>query len=140
MLQPASEKWNQKFKGFVDLILELPDGSIKILDLKTSGSLYTFDKYRDKFKDYQLTLYKLFYSQQTNTDLEKIETGFVVLDKTKNPISFVKITSGAKKMENALQWLSLGLSAINRGVFVKNRSSCQMYGKPCKFYKSEYCK
>ena len=140
LIQPSSEKWNQNFKGFIDLILMLPDGNIKIIDLKTSSSLYTFNKYRDKFKDYQLVLYKLFYSIQASVELENIDLCFVVLDKTKAPISLLKITSGAKKLDNALEWLSSGLRAINRGIFIKNRSNCQLYGKPCKFYKSEYCK
>ena len=140
LLQPASEKWEQNFKGFVDLNIQTEDGDIFILDLKTSDSLYSFKKYRDKIKDYQLILYKLFYSMQESVDLDNIKLAFVILDTTKDPVSLLKITSGAKRLDNALEWLGTNLSAINRQVFLRNRSNCQMYGKPCKFYKSEYCK
>jgi hypothetical protein len=139
LLQPASDKWNQNFKGFIDIVIELADGSIKILDFKTTSSLYTFNKFKDKYKDYQLTLYKIFYSQQANVDLEKIETAYVILDKTKDPVTLLKVTSWARKMANALEWLSDTLSAVNRGIFLKNRSNCQLYNKPCRFYKTKYC-
>jgi hypothetical protein len=139
IVQPASEKWNQNFKGFIDIVLELSDGSIIIIDLKTSSSFYTFNRFKDKYKDYQIVLYKHFYSKQANMDLSKIRVYFVVLDKTKEPINLLPITSGNVKIKNALDWLNGGLSAINRNIYLKNRSNCQMYGKPCSFYKTKYC-
>lgn len=135
----AIERFSQNFKGFIDIVLELADGTIVIGDFKTCSTAYAFNKFKDKFKDYQLTLYKHFYAKKNGLDLSKIKTMFILLDKTKKPISFLEISSGPKKIKNALEWLENSLSAINRQVFLKNRSNCQMYGKPCTFYKSKYC-
>ena len=137
---PASERWPQNFKGFVDMVLELSDGTIAIVDFKSCSSAYMFNQYKTKQKDYQLVLYKHFYSKKYNIDLNKIKTFFVLLSRDKkNPVSHLEITSGQKKINNALEWMSNALSAINRQVFFKNRSNCKMYNKDCTFYKTKHC-
>jgi hypothetical protein len=101
-------------------------------------------KYKDAAKEYQLTLYKHFYSVIKNIDPKNIETYFVVIEKqkSKSPLKTIRITSGPKKVANALRWMNDPLSAINRKIFIKNRTSCLRYGEghPCYFYRSEHCK
>lgn len=141
---PASQKWPQRFKGFIDIVLRLEDGKIVIIDFKTADSAFFFQKYQDKYKDYQLTLYKHFYCEKYKLDPKQVETYFIVLEKnhkSKNPIIPLRVTSGDIKVQNALKWLEFALSAINRKIFVKNRSSCLKFGEghPCVFYKTSHC-
>jgi hypothetical protein len=140
----SGEKWPQKFKGFIDIVLEVNNGQKIIADFKTTGTAFFFNKYRDRFKDYQLILYKHFYCTEENISPDDVETYFFLLEKdvkSKNPVSVQRITSGNKKVENALLWLKTALSAINREIFIKNRSNCFKYGedKACVFYNSEHC-
>lgn len=142
---PSGEKWPQEFKGFIDIGVKKENGDIIIIDLKTCNSAYMFNKFKDKFKDYQLTLYKNFYCTSCNVDPKKVQTYFVLLErneKSKKPIAFVKISSGPRKIKNALVWLNKALNAINKNIWIKNRSNCHKYGEEykCQFYKTEHCK
>ena len=134
--------WPQEFRGFIDIILESGDKTI-IADFKTCESAFLFNKYKDKFKDYQLTLYKHFFCIKHNLDPDKVETYFIPLErtkKTKKAVHFVKISSGKVKVKNAIEWLEKALGAINRKFWIKNRMACHKYGEgKCVFYKSEHC-
>jgi len=141
---PSGHRWPQQFKGFIDIVLRLEDNKIVVIDFKTAGSAFFFQKYQDKYKDYQLTLYKHFYCQKYSIDPDLVETYFVVLEKnhkSKKPITVLRVTSGEIKVQNALKWLDTALSAINRKVFLKNRMSCHKFGEnhPCVFYNTPLC-
>ena len=148
---PEAEKFPQRFKGFIDIVLELEDGRIIIADFKSCSSNFIFNKYRDKYKDYQLTLYKYFWGEKHDFQefSKNIETYFVTIERegsSKKPTSFVRVTSGPKKVENALEWLSVALSCINDQRLLKKRMSCHKYSKPgvdddrtCVFYKTKHC-
>jgi hypothetical protein len=134
----------QNFKGFIDLVIELDNGKIIIADIKTTQSIYNFNKYKDNIKEYQLTLYKKFYSEIEGIDRDKIETCFIVIEKapdSKKPLSLVEVSSGDKKIANAELWLSNSLRSINAEKYIKNKLSCKKYGEnyPCIFYKSDNC-
>lgn len=131
------EGHSKKFKGFIDIVLQLEDGNIVIADFKTCNSVYWFKENMDKFKQYQLTLYKKFYCKKHNIDPKNIETYFILLEincKSKTPIIFERITSGNKKISNATEWLCNSLSAIERGCFLKIKSHCFAYERKCPFY------
>lgn len=141
---PSGQRWPQRFKGFIDIVLRLENGKIVIIDFKTADSTFFFQKYQDKYKDYQLTLYKHFYCEKHKFDPASVETYFVILEKNPKSKKFItplRITSGGIKVQNALKWLDFVLSAINRKVFIKNRSSCLKFGEnhPCVFYKTSHC-
>jgi hypothetical protein len=144
-LELPIEGYPQIFKGFIDLaFLQTTDDRIIIADFKSCNNSFFFNKYRDKWKDYQLTLYKYFYCQKHDIDPKKVETYFIPIErrrKAKKPLSFVKVTSGPKKVQNALAWLQGALGAINRGTFIKNRGNCFKWGEnsPCPFYDSSLC-
>lgn len=137
-------KYSQLFSGFIDIILELSDGRIVIVDLKTTSSHFVFTKFKDKFKDYQLTLYKHFYCIKNEKDPKQIETYFLTMakdPKVKPALKLIRVTSGKKKVENALAWMNGVLSAVQREMYVKNRMSCDdFYGKSCPFKNTEHCK
>ena len=86
---------------------------------------------------YQLTLYKNFFSKIKNIDPKSIETHFALLKRTakKNQVEIFRVTSGPKKVENALKVLNNAVYNIGKGNFPKNRLNC----KYCEFYKTEHC-
>jgi RecB family exonuclease len=125
------------FKGFIDLIVETPDGKIHILDWKSCAWGWDQKKKSDPIVTYQLTFYKHFYSQKHNVDPKNIETYFALLKRTakKNNVEIFRVTSGSKKTENAFNMLKKALYNIDKKNFPKNRMSCTY----CEFKKSEHC-
>jgi len=142
---PSSTKHPQTFVGYIDLVIKTADGKIIIIDFKTCSSGFMFGKYQDKYKDYQLSLYKNFYQIVHSIDPKSIETYFVTIEraiKSKKPLKMVRVTSGPKKLRNALEWLDNVLDGVNRRVFVKKKTNCYKYGEkyPCFFCGTGHCK
>ena len=127
-----------KFKGFIDLILKTPDGKHHVIDWKTCSWGWDMKKRSDRLVTYQLTLYKNFYSLKYNIDVSDVETHFALLKRTskKDKVEIFRVTSGARKMKNALELLEQAISNIESKVSIKNRMSC----KYCEFYKTEHCR
>jgi len=127
------------FKGFIDLVIKTKkDNKVIILDFKSSTFGWYGRDRNDKLKLYQLIYYKHFYAQKYNIDLNDIETYFCLLKRTvkKDYVEIFKITSGEKRINNALQLLEKSINSIIEGKFWKNKRSC---GK-CKLYDTELCK
>lgn len=138
----ALENYRQRFGGFVDLFIYLKDSDrYVVIDIKTCSTNFMFKKYKDKYKDYQLVLYKIFLCRKHDIDPKKVDACFLTVERqdSKNPLQFVKITSGTRKMKNAMTWLESTLGAANRRVFLKNRTFCHAFGKTCSFYGTKYC-
>ena len=127
-----------KFKGFIDLVLKTPDGKYHILDWKTCSWGWDMKKRSDRLVTYQLTLYKNFYSLKYNIDVKDVETHFALLKRTakKDRVEIFRVTSGVRKMSNALELLEKAINNIDSGKSYKNRMSC----KYCEFYKTEHCR
>ena len=128
---------NFEFKGYVDLIIQTSDGIYHIIDWKSCSFGWTPQKKSDSMTSYQLTLYKNFFSKIKNIDPKNIETHFALLKRTakKNQVEIFRVTSGPKKVENALKVLNNAVYNIGKGNFPKNRLNC----KYCEFYKTEHC-
>jgi hypothetical protein len=128
------------FKGFIDAIVSTPDGKVHIFDWKTCSWGWDSRKKNDKMVTYQLTLYKHYFCQKMDIDPKDVETHFALLKRTakKNRVEFFRVTSGAKKTENALKLLNTALYNIKNKRYIKNRLSCTG-GFGCKFYKTEHC-
>ena len=126
-----------KFKGFVDLILKTKDGKYHVIDWKTCSWGWNYRKKNEKMTTYQLTYYKHFFAKKYNVELDKIETHFALLKRTaqKDKVEIFKVSSGKRKIENALNLLNKALYNINNKNFVKNKMSC-LY---CEFNKTKYC-
>ena len=126
------------FKGFIDLVLRTPDGKHHIIDWKTCSWGWDMKKRSDKLITYQLTLYKNFYALKYNIDVKDVETHFALLKRTakKDRVEIFRVTSGVKKMSNALELLEQAVINIESGKSYKNRTSC----KYCEFYKTEHCR
>ena len=128
---------NCDFKGFIDLVLQSPDGKYHIIDWKTCSWGWDQKRKSDRMTTYQLTLYKKFWCQKNNIDPSMVETYFGLLKRTakKNNVEIFRVTSGPRKMENATKFLFKAVTAIHRGIKIKNRMSC----RNCDFNKTEHC-
>jgi ATP-dependent exoDNAse (exonuclease V) beta subunit len=131
---------NLYFKGFIDVVLKKDDRYI-IIDWKTCSWGWDARKKADTMLTYQLTLYKNFYAEKHGIDPSKIDTYFALVKRTakKNNIEIFKVSSGKKKIENALKLLNKAIYNIEKKNYVKNRMSCQS-GYGCPLYKTDLCK
>ncbi len=131
------EKYNLKYKGFVDLFIQTPDGKYHVIDWKSCSWGWDMKKKSDKMLSYQLTFYKNFLSQKHNIDPDNVETYFALLKRTakKDNVEIFKISCGKIKIKNALNMLETAVYNVEQGRFIKNRLNCNK----CKFCKSEHC-
>lgn len=139
LMEPITdfESFGKKFKGFIDLVIKTPDGKYHVIDWKTCSWGWNSQKKSDKTVNYQLTMYKNFFSQKHSIALEDIETYFALLKRTakKDNVEIFRVTSGAKKINNCLNSLEKAVINMEKGFSIKNRLAC----KYCKFYKTENC-
>lgn len=125
------------FKGFIDLVIKTDDGKIHIIDWKTCSWGWNSQKKSDPMTTYQLTYYKHFYNQKHNIPLTDIETHFALLKRTakKDLVEIFRVTSGKRKMNNAMELLEKALYNIQSGKFIKNKLACSR----CEFKNTEHC-
>ncbi len=141
LMVPIEGHEGYNFKGFIDAIVMTPDAVVHIFDWKTCSWGWDSRRKNDKMTTYQLTLYKHFYAQKMDLDPQEIETHFALLKRTasKDRVEFFRVTSGPRKIANALQLLNKALVNIKRKRYIKNRRSCTS-GFGCKFHQTEHCK
>ena len=125
------------FVGFVDCIIKTKDGRHHIIDWKTCSWGWDARKKSDTMTTYQLSYYKIFYNLITGVDFEKIDTHFVLLKRvnSKIPVELVTVSSGKKKVNNALKLLETAAYNVDNENFIKNRLSCSK----CDFHKTSPC-
>lgn len=129
-----------RFKGFVDVILKTEDGKYHVIDWKTCSWGWDSKKKADPITNYQLTLYKYYVHKKFDIPLEDIETHFALLKRTgkKERVEIFKVTSGSRKIKNALNLMEKAVHNISNGNHVKNRLSCTR-GFGCEFYQTDHC-
>tara|TARA_R110000824_G_scaffold49483_8_gene138805 strand:- start:23990 stop:24778 length:789 start_codon:yes stop_codon:yes gene_type:complete len=129
------------FKGFIDLVIKTSDGKYHIIDWKSCSWGWDSKRKADRITSYQLTLYKHFFAEKHGIDSSNIETHFALLKRTAktNNVEIFRVTSGAKKTENALNLLQKATYNISNNNHVKNRLSCTS-GYGCEFYKTQHCR
>lgn len=129
-----------KFNGFIDLIIQTEnDNKFHILDWKTCGWGWDPQKKNDKQITYQLTYYKLFWSQKHQIERENIETHFALLKRTakKDNVEIFRVTSGDRKISNAIDFLRQPIEKIEKNLFFKKKSdNCQR----CIAFQKGFCK
>ncbi len=132
------EAHGRKFKGYIDLVIKTPDDKYHIIDWKTCSWGWDSRKKADKIVNYQLTMYKHYFSKKHNIDPKNVETYFALLKRTakRENVEIFRVTSGEKKTNNCLSLLEKSVINMERGLKIKNRLSC----KYCKFYQTENCK
>jgi len=128
-----------KFKGFIDSVIELPNGKHAILDWKTAGPKgWSRDKKEDFNVHAQLILYKHYWMKLTGKPSREVQTHFVLLKrntKLKSAIGIVSVSGGPKAVEKANKMVLSMVKSMERGMFIKNRDSCKF----CEFKGTEHC-
>ena len=135
LMVPINEHLN--FKGFIDAVVKTDDGKYHIVDWKTTSWGWDSRRRSLPIVTYQLTLYKYFFCLKHNLDPQNVETHFALLKRTadKNKVEFFRVTSGAKKTENALKLLHMALYNIEKQRYLKKRSNCHK----CPFNMTKEC-
>ena len=125
------------FKGYIDAVVRTSDGKYHIIDWKTTSWGWNAKRRSDRMVTYQLTLYKHFFCKKHNLDPKNVETHFALLKRTanKNRVEIFRVTSGAKKTENALKLLNMAIYNIRKKRYLKKRSSCTN----CAFHMTTDC-
>lgn len=128
---------DRNFKGYIDLILKTEDGKIHIIDWKTCSWGWDIEKKSDAVTSYQLTYYKHFYALKHNINPKNIETYFGLLKRTakKDRVEIFRVTSGPKKIQNALNLLNKFVHNVEKDFFPKNKMNCEY----CEFKKTKEC-
>ena len=125
------------FKGFIDLVIKTPDGKYHIIDWKTCSWGWNAQRRSDPMTTYQLTYYKNFFHQKHGIPLSDIETHFALLKRTakSDVVEIFRVTSGNRKISNAMKLLNRALYNIQSGNFMKNKLSCKI----CEFRNTAEC-
>ena len=113
--------YDRKFKGFIDAVLKTSDGKFHIIDWKTCSWGWNTQRKNDKITNYQLTLYKHYFSKKHKVNPNLIETYFGLLKRTasKNNVEILRVSSGQKKTNNCLTLLERSVINIERRVSFK---------------------
>jgi len=138
IVEPIIElEYDYDYKGFLDLVIKTPDGKYHIIDWKSCSWGWNIEKKTDRITTYQLTYYKNFFCAKHNIDPKMVETHFGLLKRTatKNRIEIFRVSSGERKIKNALNILNKAVYNINNKNHPKNRLSCEK----CEFHKTEWC-
>jgi RecB family exonuclease len=135
--QPIENHTHFDFTGIADLIIKTPDGKFHIIDWKTCSWGWDMEKRTSKEYTYQLTYYKHFFSKQLNIDPQMVETHFGLFKRTakKDKVELFRVTSGPKKVSNALNILDKCATNVEKGNFIRNKLNCTK----CDFKGTVYC-
>lgn len=129
-----------KFKGFIDCIIELPNGKHVIIDWKTAGPRgWDRKKQTDIMFTSQIILYKHYWMKIKNMTSREISTAFVLLKRESKPeksITLIKVASGPESVKKSNKLVINAIKGMGRKLYLKNRNSCKF----CEFYKTEHCK
>ena len=139
LMEAVEGKKDRYFKGFVDAFFSYtyydkrkknpePQQRYLVADWKSSGWGWTGDKKRDPIKAMQLVLYKHYISKKLGIPLDQIKCGFVILKRQAKPgahIELIPVSAGEKTIEHALQNVWKMIGSVERGMVLKNRTSCK---------------
>jgi len=111
-LAPHPQRKNIIYKGYLDLVLynELTN-TIKIIDIKTSTRGWNDKAKKDETKQFQLILYKQYFSQIYNIPIDNIEIEFFITRR--------KVWEGAEYGQKRIQLFSPASGKIKLGKATK---------------------
>tara|TARA_Y100000034_G_C6839313_1_gene379551 strand:- start:40 stop:810 length:771 start_codon:yes stop_codon:yes gene_type:complete len=139
LMQEVKEfiKKEYDFKGFIDLVVKDDDGRYHIIDWKTCSWGWNPRRKAERMTVYQLVFYKHYFCAKHDISPEDVEVHFGLLKRTakKDKVELFRVTSGKKRTENAIKFLTNALYNITNGNYVKNKLAC----KGCEFYKTKHC-
>lgn len=136
------EKYPHAFKGFIDGIIKVKgkrgEDVFWLLDWKSTSWGWATQKKSDPNVQQQLIFYKNFWTKKTGTNPKNVRCGFVLLKRTAKPTlhcELIKVSVGDVTTDRSLKVLNNMVSAVRRGMSIKNRSSCQY----CDYKDTELC-
>jgi hypothetical protein len=150
-LNPHSNYPNVVYQGYLDIVLyHEPTNTIQIIDLKTSTWGWGDKDKKNETKQYQLLLYKKYFSEHFNFPIDNIEIEFfIVKRKLRESEDFVikriqkfKPTSGKIKIKKAEQAIHQFIEeAFNQNGFkqVEHQPNLHDGCKWCPFFKTFHC-
>lgn len=141
-----------KFKGFIDIVLKSKDKRdntiLYICDFKTCSWGWSGEDRQNRWKHYQLFLYKYFLCKKFNIDPKNVRTAFILLKKKPaagvSPIEFFPVSAGPVSVQRSLDVLNSTITEMaahdKDGDFEKNRDCCKnKYGNVCPYYNTDLC-
>lgn len=131
------------FKGFIDGVIKAKgkrgETIYWILDWKTSARGWFREKRSDDMVKSQLALYKNYWCQKNpHVPFKDVRCGFVILKKAAKPGDHCELFSvplGEVPIKRSLKVVSNMLSAVKKGIAIKNRDSCTW----CEYKNTEHC-
>lgn len=144
-----------KFKGFIDLVIKTKtkakngDTVLYVCDFKTCSWGWGRETREDKWKHFQIFLYKYYLCKKFNIDPKYVRTAFILLKKRPpkgtDPVEFFPVSAGPISVQRALNVLNENLTEmrtrIEKSDFVKNREMCvDKFGNTCPYFKTDLCR
>jgi hypothetical protein len=151
MVNPSTSHPNLLFQGFLDIVMyHEATNSFKIIDIKTSKSGWNNYQKKDELKQFQLIIYKKYFSELYNVPLENIEIEFfIVKRKLYESEDFIirriqqwAPPSGKIKLSKATKTIEKFISeAFNRDGYkeVDHQPTPNSNCGWCPFHKTHYC-
>lgn len=142
---------DMKFKGFIDITFKGKDKRGKdilwICDFKTCSWGWDREKREDRWRHYQLFLYKYFLCKKFNIDPKNVRVAFILLKKRPSkgadPVEWFSVSAGPVSVQRALDELGSGIAEMiereKDNSFKKDRTQCESYGRKCPFWDSHLC-
>ena len=151
IITPNKRYRNVIYQGFIDVVLyHEPTDTFKIIDIKTSTKGWSEKEKKDELKQFQLVLYKKFFSEQFNVPIDNINIEFFIVrrkvwDSPDYPIGRVQLfkpASGKVKLNKATQTLEQFISECfnSEGYLEKeHKEKVSDTCKWCPFFKTHLC-
>lgn len=145
------EGHSMHFKGYIDVVIRGKDKKGKtilwVCDFKTCSWGWNREKREDKWKQFQLFLYKHFLCKKFNIDPKQVRTAFVLLKKAPgkgaDPVEWFPVSAGPVSVQRSLDALGSNIAEMiareKDNSFSKDRSKCHEWGRDCPYFKSSLC-
>ena len=150
-LHPHAKLYNVLFQGYLDLVMyHEPTNRIKIIDIKTSKSGWSKREKSDEQKQFQLILYKKYFSEIYNFPIDNIDIEFMIVkrklyeseDFVIKRIQLYKPASGKVKLNKVSKSIEAFVEqAFDRNGYkdVEHQPTPNDKCKWCPFHKTHLC-
>jgi len=151
ILTPNSKLQNIMFKGFLDVVLyHEPTNTFKIIDIKTSRQGWSKKEKSNEQKQFQLIIYKKYYSELYNVPIENVEVEFMIVKRkifeseqfVIKRVQWFKPASGKVKLNKVTKSIEEFIEqAFDHNGYkqVEHQPKVNDNCKWCPFYKTHLC-
>jgi hypothetical protein len=151
ILNPYSKLQNVMFQAYLDVVLyHEPTNSIKIIDIKTSRSGWSKKEKANEQKQFQLIIYKKYFSEFYNIPIENIDIEFMIVKRkifeseqfVIKRVQWFKPASGKVKLNKVTKSIEEFIEqAFDRNGYkqIEHQPKVNDNCKWCPFYKTHLC-